>query len=469
MSIIFLIAMAVIFVGAFIFTRGLRGTPQFSQPRCAGCKYDLRWIDPDKQTQCPECGADLSTPRAVHFGEHRRRPRQMVLGAVVAGLPMLIFLALLIPAVLGIRWSDLKPTSWVLDELATTADKPWQWNELERRFNAGKLSPQQIAAAVDHLIAHLQTPGRRDGPLHWSDDFLELVDQAGHITPQQFARLSDEFYGQAPIQVVVRKDNRSGEPLRFIMRGSKHWDLPGLQFIWALRQVTLDGRQHLDVVAQNDPNRVHNKEYLSGGGVGSSGAHVQFDASPGGHELVFEFDLGLVDKNTRFRTTTHRPGPAKIWPATRRKWTQIVRAKVNIVASGAALVELVTDDAVGAQIQSALTIEYCQAKRDQGKTKLVVRFKRRLELPIPISFDKFVRIDEQEYSAGWFAMRSDHKSFSPTRPVFDELSPEVKTVDVILRSNVKRIERDPAVDRIWSGEIVFKDVPLDRYDLEVDQ
>ena len=318
MSLIMLLLMGGVFVGAMIFARGLRGALQLSEPRCAGCKYDLRWIDPQKQTQCPECGADLRAKRAVHFGDYRRRPRQMVLGAVVAGRTLLFFLAVFIPAVLGIRWSDLKPTDWVLDELATTADQPWQWHELERRFNKGKLSPQHIAAALDHLIAHLQTPGRPDEPLHWSDDFLELVDQAGHITPQQFARLSDAFYGQAPMQVVVRKDNRSGEPLRFTMRYSKSWDLPGLQFIWAVRQVTLDGRQQVDVVAENDPNRMHNKEYLSGRGVSSDTAAAQFDASPGDHELAFEFDLGLVNKNTRFRTTTGRPGQARLWPAPRR-------------------------------------------------------------------------------------------------------------------------------------------------------
>lgn len=45
---------------------------------------------------------------------------------------------------------------------------------------------------------------------------------------------------------------------------------------------------------------------------------------------------------------------------------------------------------------------------------------------------------------------------------------ELKTVDVTLQPDLKFAEEKMDVDRIWGKPIVFKNVPLERYDLEED-
>ena len=55
-------------VGLFLVYRGIRGVPALSDPKCAKCGYDLRWVKPDVNLVCPECGSDLKAPRSVRFG-----------------------------------------------------------------------------------------------------------------------------------------------------------------------------------------------------------------------------------------------------------------------------------------------------------------------------------------------------------------------------------------------------------------
>ena len=93
---------------------------------------------------------------------------------------------------LGVRGRGTKSNSAVIANLAQTADQPWDWKELERRYMAGKLSSEEVAAAVDHLIDHLNAkPGKGDSPITWPKDFLTLMDSAGEISPEQFDRLRE--------------------------------------------------------------------------------------------------------------------------------------------------------------------------------------------------------------------------------------------------------------------------------------
>src|SRR4029079_13714884 len=73
-------------IGIFLIFQGVRGIPVLSDPKCAKCKYDLRWIKPDENRICPECGSDLTAPRAVRFGELGRRPRLIGIGCLLIAL-----------------------------------------------------------------------------------------------------------------------------------------------------------------------------------------------------------------------------------------------------------------------------------------------------------------------------------------------------------------------------------------------
>ncbi len=60
---------------------GWRGRRVGDEPRCRRCRYDLSGrSDPDR---CPECGANLTEPRAVVVGLRRRRPAVISIGLLL--------------------------------------------------------------------------------------------------------------------------------------------------------------------------------------------------------------------------------------------------------------------------------------------------------------------------------------------------------------------------------------------------
>src|SRR4051794_1857571 len=94
MSIIPLLALVIAIVGLILLWTGVRGVPEFGEPRCARCKYDLRGFAQEVARVCSECGADLTRPRAVRFGDYRRRPRRIFGGLGIIVLPVLMIVSM---------------------------------------------------------------------------------------------------------------------------------------------------------------------------------------------------------------------------------------------------------------------------------------------------------------------------------------------------------------------------------------
>ena len=80
---LFLLAFGLGFAGMILLVRGMRGVPSLSEPRCAKCGYDLRGSAGAPAGVCPECGADLTKPRAVRWGDYRKRPKLIWTGAAL--------------------------------------------------------------------------------------------------------------------------------------------------------------------------------------------------------------------------------------------------------------------------------------------------------------------------------------------------------------------------------------------------
>ncbi len=242
-SLIFLVAAIFFVAGLILLWQGWRGLPEFSEPYCRKCGYDVRglnWVEPARK--CPECGSDLAAAGAVRFGKYRRRPRRMALGACVLGLVLFLPFGLRMAVMLLNRPPAAQSTPSLLATLATNGDDAFTWQELTRRYNSGRLSRGQGATAVNHLIAWLNAnPSRRRRPLAWSGDLVKTAIADGVVSGEELARLSDAFYGPAP-EVKVRQRLRQGKKLKFEIEGRIAWNLPGLQHLVALRSVSLDGK-----------------------------------------------------------------------------------------------------------------------------------------------------------------------------------------------------------------------------------
>ena len=78
--VLYLLATIVPYVLAIVtvFWIGFHRSPVWSLPVCSGCQRDMRWLDLNEVTTCPQCGADLTASKALAFerGPYRSRRTQ---------------------------------------------------------------------------------------------------------------------------------------------------------------------------------------------------------------------------------------------------------------------------------------------------------------------------------------------------------------------------------------------------------
>lgn len=465
---LFLLLIGMGIMGAILCIRGWIGVPVLSEPKCAKCRYDLRGYSGAPPTVCSECGADLTTPGAVRWGEYRRRPRLMWTGAAMLALPALAVAVSLVATARGVRLDRPLTNQGLIANLSKTANQPWDWQELERRHAAGRLSNEEAAQAVEKLIASLgATPGGAGQPLTWSGKFLTRADAAGAISDEQYLRLARAYYGvQADVRAPARA--RQGQWFLFAVNYGGHWDLPGVQFVKALRAVKLPDGRELPVIHQYDREAEQGEakpdlDLLSHGGVFPIDGKVKLDLPPGEHELTFVVDAAALKEGSVPRVAQDRPGQARRWPPGRARWTVEVPVKVTVVESGQSPVEVVNDPALdpraGIKVKSARV-----TRKGQGRQIVVeLNFGR---LQVPVSFDVFLRVAGQEYPAGWHVVSADRSSGTQHARDVESLPPDVTTLDVILRPNPKHAEGVAGADRVWGGTVTLTNVPLQRYDVD---
>ncbi len=464
-------------IGVIFIYRGIRGVPVLSDPKCTRCGYDLRWIKPDVNVVCPECGSDLTARRAIRFAEYQRRPRLILvgLGLIVAAFIVLVGLRLLLmrsrvgPMTPASRAS--LPSSTLIANLATTANQPWDWQELERRLNAGQLSKQDTAAAIDQLIKHLKTkPNGWRQPLHWCDRFVAAADKAGSISDEQFGRLAQAFYGLQP-DVKVHGRLRQGQPLVFEITYGASWNLPGLRLIMALSRTTLEGTRELEIADRfQESPKAADPDELSGSGHWPIRGRVLADLPPGKHNLVLEVDTGLIDEFRPFkRLDGNIPGQARLWPKTRYKWNTTVTVPFEVMEPGRPAVDLVTDETLDPIKNGKLSVTAKLFTRSEKKSILRLAIQGQ-GLPISVASVVLVKAAGREVHRGafWVDPAGLH-GYSSLEGDIDRPAPEVTTIDVILTPSVEVAEKDTFYDRIWGKEMVFQNVPLQREDLEEDE
>ena len=466
---LFIVALAAGLPGLVLLVRGLRGTPSLSEPRCAKCGYDLRGYAGAPPGACSECGADLAKPDAIRWGEYRKRPKLIWTGAALLVLPAVVLTAMVLALGRGGPLDRRASNADLIARLPRTGIQPWDWQELERRFNAGRLSNEEAAKAVDQLIAALaaRPPAQGNQPLTWSSPFVERLDTAGVISAEQYARLAQAFYGNQP-SVRAAPRVSQGQWLQFSLDYLGHWELPGTDSVKALRAVKGPGGRELLVMSGSDggdgrgPTKP-NLDLLSYGGPFDIDGRVKLDLPPGEHTLTFVVDAAVLPAGSKPRVVMDRPGQARRWPNARAKWTVEVPVKVTVIPEDQSPIEVVKDPALdpgpGIRVTSARVTRLGTGSRltvelDSGKPK------------VGVSFDVVLKVAGEEYAAGSYRVAANNSGSMETGADLPALPPDVKSADVILRPNPKHAESLVGADKIWGGEVVLKDVPLTRYDLQ---
>ena len=147
-----LVAAYLTILGWRLWRRSRRIPHDTGAPCCRRCGYNLTGLTSDR---CPECGADVTQPKARVIGSRRRAKWFKVIGLLllIIGLPATLSLSL--QCYRRFPWYRFVPTSWVFRNVEGSAVN-WKirgYMELQRRFDSGGLSREQTERLIRDALA----------------------------------------------------------------------------------------------------------------------------------------------------------------------------------------------------------------------------------------------------------------------------------------------------------------------------
>lgn len=423
--------------GVVLLRAGLRRRRRGLTPHCARCDYNLTGLVSDR---CPECGTAVSESPIV-FGELHRRPGLIVLGGLLFALTALYFIA----ASRGgqVDWYRHYPTLLVLRDARSSSQGTVTraWSELNRRLQNGEISAGRRTDLID-LALKVQTA---PSPCPHRDDALDCLARyyiGGRLTQAQQDAL---FKQMTALQLLARPRVVDGDDARY--RLSHQTRSPGGSYapgqFWielSFAELRLDGK----VVRKG---RLGGSSSSGSGGAGSSGGSVPCKGL--GHHTLAATATIKVFLGTFNNTKASKP---------------CYQGNIPLEASFEVLkpetgdpIRLINDPSARNTLESCITPsgfmlgEY-EAGRLSGEIKIEAP-------PVPVCFDVFARVGNTEYPLGSI---DKARGESTNWGVSGSKCPVVPfdKCDIILRSSPRSARRTIDLYEIWSGELVYKDVPV---------
>ncbi len=450
-----------------------------TEPRCAKCNYDLRGFTGSVPQRCSECGADLTAPRSIAWGTFQPKNRRVMIVAALVVMAPAILIPLLLTHVGGTMRATTamfpgspaflaRPNAVVIASLSTSANQPWDWQELERRLDAGKLSSAEVSAAIDKLIAFLNTQSTPQ-PLYWCDSFLKKADAAGYINSSQYQRFAQAFYKRCTASLAG--SIRAGKTVAISVNGGSPWPLPGVQYVYALRDVSTNGKglalEHQGYRGQSRAGIQSELDYLSAVSPQQITGKMKLDLPPGNYVLNVTVDVAVLHDKTAPQLGGNFPGQAGGWPLGRASWTDVLTVPIKVVPADQSPIDLITDPTLDPLKLGEIHVKSILVTRSGSGRHVAVN----LGIDVgrmPCSFDAFLRIGGpagKEYpmgqAVGYFESIADVEHGCD----LDSLDASVQTADVLLRPNPKHIEGTPGVSRVWDSSVEVLNVPMQRFDL----
>jgi hypothetical protein len=403
----------------------------------------------------------------IKIGWVERRPGFVLWGILMIVLPLMG---------LGLLWTAdqftgsgpgkfgvLSTRQIIQQRLPQEYDEPWVWNELVQRLASGKMTRSEVDSAIHELAKQMvkAKPTGWDQPLSWQQTFVRDASTAGMISESAMFALCDAFFGAKPgIEPLprLREGPNEGVPLK-VDFGSPWATQSGLpvQLLWAIKAVTLDG----------EPVKLE--------GTPSSGERYydrfSCDLDPGDHEVTVTVECAYVDSD-KLLGLDARLLPMDRWPKARKRWQEEVSAQLTVVANDATLVQQTSDPKDDPMATRAIRIERFVVQPAGGDSRTVlaqIRFSDTLQNAI--SFDAVAIIDGQRVDLGpiWIinGPSSTIGNGGTLQATVEQLPSDVEYADLLLLPNPSHIEQRPEASRMWGKPIRFRNLTLERLDLEV--
>jgi hypothetical protein len=277
-----------------VFKKGSHKGPSFAEPFCRKCDHDLR-SDWDSSMRCPACGKDLSKNGAVYFGQHQK-PKS-VFRTFLVFIPIILFIGA--PQFLPQldRWfnESIKSNAALVANPPVDMLDTWHWDDLERRYNAGSLSQDEVQQLISNYTAVLQTiPMKKHDPMYMSGPWISRLILSGQITEPTRSDFLKAYYGSPIVTAKNNKNKKNGSLFSIRFPHNNSVDLNGtLDPCAILMQIAVEDEPGKTVDYRDPRDRSPLKTGSKPVPVNlHMGAFVRINKSlsPGEHVLIFTFD-----------------------------------------------------------------------------------------------------------------------------------------------------------------------------------
>lgn len=449
-----ILALAILLAaGVTLLTLGLRGKRLNDHPHCRRCGYDVSAAGEapgGAPTICPECGRDLTRPRAIRIGARRRRR-----GMIAAGSAMLLVL-LAVGGLIGwgtatkFNWNTIKPV-WMLMAEARSGDPSGEAGavvELVRRATKGRLSKEALTNA-----ASLGLAVQADTAHRWLTGYGDLVEagaKAGVITADQlaaFVRASFDF-GASGRSVI-----RAGDPLplEVTLRAARAGSgavFPISAYI-GVAGATLDGRP-IDAAKAPGSGGMYT---LGDRGASSLSRSLPLDAGAGHHTLIITYRFRAHPSRLPGGTLLVAPAPAE---APLCDWTLAKTIEFEALPSGEDVARAVADESALATVRSAVRIDGVDIAPRGGTPYFDVSLMIG-PVPVDVAFAVELRQDDRRWRVGAIVVRANGGSTGASMGCPTD-GFEGDRVDIVLRASADVARSNTQVTKYLDGEIVFPKV-----------
>ncbi len=466
-----LFAFVVVFaIGALFYVIWFRERVRWSDPFCIKCRYDLRGRGPESMPSCPECGADLTRPRAVGYMQRGRRPWLIWVSVVMMIGPTLpVVLAPLVQVVIEhvVAQPSSPGTRRAVVQQKHQADQN-DWDELIERIDAGTLKADEAERVALSYIEQIQTNSKKEREFRFrpvtpsqQKPFFQRAYQAGLLSRAVQIDLAKAFYDQ---QAVLRQvsDTHIREkvfPLSFDVRADQRLEevlgLP-IERKWVVKQVSIDGQPATFTANQNNPAMygamVDLPELIEG-------EHVVTTELEG----TFVYVDGATVKNGEADAAGDNQPPEVL-----HRWHTTAQTTLKLVGKNHGTVALSTDPALDPGEDGVAPVYV--AVQQFGKMKqLSVKLTPMGIYQGALSYDVSVVIEGKPYSAGhyhYYQVGSKSSiGYGPLMVFLPALDESINSADIVLTPSPEHAARFMKVDAIWGKTSTFESVPIKRYDL----
>lgn len=274
---------------------------KFSEPFCGKCRSDLRagW---DGSMHCHQCGQSLTEPFAVYFGKNKKPYTRW--GMVRKTLYIILVFALFYAMpywlyLLGMNKDKAQAVGYMsstklIATLPKNMDGMWHWKELERRYNNGKLTDEQVQQCVRKLIEALDVKGSNVvGRMNWSGTWMSNLILAGKLPDKLTIELLQAYYGQPQVTAFVDKNGEPSDLLTFKIPNSTPMDWTGAidPHAYLLKITEADQDLPLRRIQDFGKREYPTDQPLYIGLNPGSGGKIARKLSPGEHTLVFTYQV----------------------------------------------------------------------------------------------------------------------------------------------------------------------------------